>query len=169
MLRFSFKWQNLDEGENSSVCVGVIYILWMMSFTSTAKVGVLMGSRETLCLKSTALFHSPWCSSNLFSLQTFWSQDWLLSAGKAAGTWLVPYKQTIIMLSRSRCLEPVLRWKRLRLIWWNANNVLHAITSIWMLDSLIKRGLGEFIAHFVSLVSQVDVFHTNDYGCQSWS
>lgn len=99
----------------------------------------------------------------------FEARTWLLSAGKAAGTWLVLYKQTIIMLSRSRCLEPVLRWKRLRLIWWNTNNVLHAITSIWMLDSLIKRGLREFIAHYVSLASQVDVFHTNDYGYQSWS
>lgn len=47
--------------------------------------------------------------------------------------------------------------------------MLHAIISIWTLDSLIKRGLREFITHYVNLASQVDVFHTDDYGYQSWS
>lgn len=48
--------------------------------------------------------------------------------------------------------------------------MLHAIISLWMLDSsLIKRGLREFITYYVNLASQVNVFHTNDFGCRSWS
>lgn len=168
MLRFSLKWLHLDE--ESSACLGVVYIQWMRTFPSTAKVRALMGSRETLCPKSIALFHSPsspFSAQTLLSLQIFWSQDLAPLCWWSSWHTVSPV-QTIIMLSRSRCLEPVLRWKWLHLIWWNTN-MLHAITSIWMLNSLIKRGLGEFITHYISLASQVDAFHTNDYGCQSWS
>lgn len=133
-----------------------------------------MGSRKTLpsqrhcCLSFTLIPLSP--QAGYLVCKLFGDKTWLLSACKAAGTWLVLYKQAIIMLSRSRCLEPVLRWKWLSLIWWNTNNVLHTIISIWMLDSsLIKGGLREFITQYINLASQVDVFHTNDYGCQSWS
>jgi len=70
-------------------------------------------SQQHCCLSFTLIPLSP--QAGYLVCKLFGASTWLLSAGKAAGTWLLLYKQAIIKLSRSRCLEPVLRWKWLSL------------------------------------------------------